>query len=202
MEIPPAPAADDDRDGWWTERLGELTKLDVAIYEAIANAPTPELDRFFRRLSRAADRSKLWLGTSAVLAATGGATGRRAAANGLASVGLASVVANLILKPLADRSRPDREAHRVPEARRVTKPRSTSFPSGHSASAFAYATGVAAASPGAGIPLSLAASLVAYSRVHTGVHYPLDAVVGSVTGVALAPFAVAMLERRRRGRQV
>jgi undecaprenyl-diphosphatase len=84
----------------------------------------------------------------------------------------------------------------------VTKPRSTSFPSGHSASAFAYATGVAAASPGAGIPLSLAASLVAYSRVHTGVHYPLDAVVGSVTGVALAPFAVAMLERRRRGRQV
>jgi undecaprenyl-diphosphatase len=195
MESPHTPTADD---GWWTARIGELTRLDVAIYEAIAGTPTPELDRAFRRISRAADHSKLWIGTSVVLAATGGASGRRAAANGLASIGLASAVANLVLKPLADRRRPDREAHQVPAARRVTKPKSTSFPSGHSASAFAFATGVAAESPQAGIPLSLAASLVAYSRVHTGVHYPLDVVVGSVTGVALAPFAVAALERRRR----
>jgi undecaprenyl-diphosphatase len=198
MEVPPTPTA---HDGWWTERIGELTRLDVAIYEAIASTPTPELDRAFRRISRAADHSKLWIGTSLVLAAAGGANGRRAAANGLASIGVASAVANLVLKPLADRRRPDREAHQVPAARRVVKPKSTSFPSGHSASAFAFATGVSTASPQAGIPLTLAASLVAYSRVHTGVHYPLDVVVGSVTGVALAPVAVAMLERQRRGRQ-
>ena len=77
-------------------------------------------------------------------------------------------------------------------------PRSTSFPSGHSASAFAFATGAATASPAAGIPLSALAALVAYSRVHTGVHYPLDAIAGSVSGVALAPLAVAALERCRR----
>ena len=76
-------------------------------------------------------------------------------------------------------------------------PRSTSFPSGHSASAFAFATGVAAAAPAAGIPLSALAALVAYSRVHTGVHYPVDALVGSVTGGALAPLAVGALERCR-----
>jgi membrane-associated phospholipid phosphatase len=195
LEGPLTPPAEN---GWWAERIGELTKLDVAIYEAIASTPTPELDRAFRRISRAADHSKLWIGTSTVLAATGGATGRRAAVNGLASIGVASAVANLLLKPLAGRRRPDREAHRVPTARQVTKPKSTSFPSGHSASAFAFATGVSAASPEAGIPLSLAASLVAYSRVHTGVHYPLDVVVGSITGIALAPVAVAALERRRR----
>jgi undecaprenyl-diphosphatase len=199
MEGPPTPTASN---GWWRERIGELTRLDVAIYEAIAGTPTPDLDRAFRRISRAADHSKLWIGTSVVLAAAGGASGRRAAANGLASIGLASAVANLVLKPLADRSRPDREALGVPAARRVTKPGSTSFPSGHSASAFAFATGVAAASPQTGIPLTLAASLVAYSRVHTGVHYPLDVVVGSVTGVALAPVAVAVLEHRRRSRQL
>lgn len=39
---------------------------------------------------------------------------------------------------------------------------------------------------------------VAMPRVHTGVHYPLDAVAGSVSGVALAPLAVAALERCRR----
>lgn len=200
MNSPVEPAAQDDHEGWWTARLAEINRLDVAVFEAIAATPTPRLDHVFRRISRAADHSKLWALSSVVLATAGGASGRRAAANGLASVGLTSAVTNLALKPLANRSRPDRDTHRVPSARRVTTPQSTSFPSGHSASAFAFATGVAAESPQAGIPLSLVASLVAYSRVHTGVHYPLDVVAGSVTGTALAPFAVAALNRRRRAR--
>jgi membrane-associated phospholipid phosphatase len=45
--------------------------------------------------------------------------------------------------------------------------------------------------------LNALAALVAYSRVHTGVHYPLDTVVGSVTGVALTPLAVGAVERFR-----
>jgi undecaprenyl-diphosphatase len=179
--------------GWW----GEVNRLDLAVYEAIAATPTPTLDRAFRRLSRAADYSKLWLVSAALLAATGGAPGRRAAVNGLASTGLTSAVVNLGLKPLGRRRRPDRELHRVPVDRQVDMPRSTSFPSGHSASAFAFAAGVASVSPAAGIPLSALAALVAYSRVHTGVHYPGDAVVGSVTGGALAPLAVAALKRCR-----
>jgi undecaprenyl-diphosphatase len=76
-------------------------------------------------------------------------------------------------------------------------PRTTSFPSGHAASAFAFATGVATAAPEAGFPLSAAAALVAYSRVHTGVHYPVDVIAGSVTGAAMAPLAIAAVERRR-----
>ena len=113
------------------------------------------------------------------------------------SVGLTSAIVNVVLKPLGGRRRPDRDTHQVPVARQVAMPRSTSFPSGHSASAFAFATGVATAAPAAGIPLSALAALVAYSRVHTGVHYPLDAIAGSVSGVALASRAVAALERRR-----
>lgn len=104
---------------------------------------------------------------------------------------------NLVLKPLGNRRRPDRDMHAVPIARHVAMPRSTSWPSGHSASAFAFASGVSAAWPQVGIPLSVAASLVAYSRVHTGVHYPSDTIAGTVSGVALAPIAVAALEHRR-----
>jgi undecaprenyl-diphosphatase len=77
-------------------------------------------------------------------------------------------------------------------------PASTSFPSGHAASAAAFATGVASAFPEAGIPLSAAAALVAYSRVHTGVHYPVDVIAGSVTGSALAQVVVSLLDHRRR----
>jgi membrane-associated phospholipid phosphatase len=191
---PPDLGAETEPVGWW----GEVNRLDLAVYAAIAATSTPTLDRAFRRLSKAADYSKLWLASAALLATTGGAGGRRAAVNGLASTGLTSAIVNLVLKPLGGRRRPDRDTHQVPVARQVQMPRTTSFPSGHSASASAFAAGVATASPAVGIPLSALAALVAYSRVHTGVHYPLDAIAGSVTGVALAPVAVAALERCRR----
>jgi membrane-associated phospholipid phosphatase len=179
----------------WRE---ETDRLDVAAYAAIAATPTPAMDAGMRQLSRAADHSRLWIGCAALLAVAGGERGRAAAVNGLASIGLASAVVNLVLKPLGDRRRPDRPTYAVPLARQVTMPRSTSWPSGHSASAFAFATGVGAVWPGAGVPLSVVASLVAYSRVHTGVHYPSDVIAGTASGVALAPVAVAAVRRVRR----
>jgi membrane-associated phospholipid phosphatase len=175
----------------------ELNKLDLAVYAAIAVTPTPGMDVALRRLSRAASYSRLWLGCSAVLAACGGTRGRRAAENGLTSIALTSAVVNLVLKPIGNRRRPDRQMYDIPVARQVTMPRSTSWPSGHSASAFAFASGVGAAWPQSGIPLGVLASLVAYSRVHTGVHYPSDTIAGTVCGVALAPVAVAAVERWR-----
>src|SRR3954447_11339983 len=182
------------------ERWGdELRALDVAVYAAIAATPTPRLDRVFRRVSEAANHSRLWLAGAAVLAGAGGAGGRRAAVDGLTSVALTSAVVNLALKPFWARRRPDRAAPHVPVGRYVAMPRSTSFPSGHSASAFAFATGVATDLPAAGIALSAAATVVAYSRVHTGVHYPIDVIAGSVTGGALAPATVSLGRRWRGG---
>ena len=175
----------------------EIVRLDGALYSAVATTATPELDRYFRRLSGAADHSKLWIASAGLLAAAGGQSRRRAAVNGLASIAVTSAVVNLVLKPLSRRRRPDRRRHRVPIGRRVRMPTSTSFPSGHAASAFAFATGVATAAPRAALPLSAAAALVSYSRVHTGVHYPSDVIAGSVLGAGLAPVVVAALDRRR-----
>jgi undecaprenyl-diphosphatase len=89
-------------EGWWAE----VNSLDLAVYAAIAATPTPTLDRIFARLSRAADNSKLWIASAAVLATIGGPSGRRAAVNGLASVAVTSAVANLVLKPLGRRHDP------------------------------------------------------------------------------------------------
>jgi membrane-associated phospholipid phosphatase len=175
----------------------EIVKLDVALYSAVATTLTPELDRYFRRLSRAADHSKLGLASAGALAAAGGPSGQRAAINGLASIAATSALVNVVLKPLSRRRRPDRRSHRVPIGRRVRMPTSTSFPSGHAASASAFATGVATAAPRAALPLTAAAALVSYSRVHTGVHYPSDVIAGTVVGAGLAPAVVAALDRRR-----
>jgi undecaprenyl-diphosphatase len=182
--------------------LEELKRLDLAVYAAIAATPTPTLDRGFRHLSRAADHSKVWLATSALLYAAGGEHGRRGATEGLASVAVTSAVVNLVLKPLSNRRRPDRTVHDVPFARHVTMPRSTSWPSGHSASAFAFTAGVGVSAPAAAVPLSALAALVAYSRVHSGVHYPLDVIAGAVVGVGGAPLAVAACRRHRRHRKI
>ena len=180
-----------------SECRGELVRLDTTVYSAIASTPTPLLDRVLRGVSRAANYSKLWLASSAVLAVAGGPRGRDAAVDGLASVGLTSGGGNGALKPLARRRRPDRDSFNVPAGRQVRMPASRSFPSGHAASAFAFAAGVAADAPQAGLILNVAAAVVAYSRVHTGVHYPGDVIAGSLTGAALAPIAVSALRRLR-----
>ena len=174
--------------------LEDAERVDVALYAAIAQTPTPGLDRAMARLSHTADYSRLSLVAAAALAA-GGRRGRRAAAVGLASVGVTATVVNLGMKPLGRRSRPDRAVERVPVARHVRMPSSTSFPSGHSATAFAFATGVGHVLAPAAIPLHGLAALVAYSRVHTGVHYPGDVVAGALAGTVLAQLTAHALGR-------
>jgi membrane-associated phospholipid phosphatase len=187
-----------DDDSTPTGVLAELRELDARLYAAVAGARTPTLDEFFRRLSRTADKSVLWLGIAGVMAAVGGRTGRRAAVNGVASIALASATANLVGKRVTNRRRPDRAGHAVPEARHVPMPTSTSFPSGHSASAFAFAEGVGSAAPALGVPVRLLAVAVSYSRVHTGVHYPGDVIAGALIGLTCGEVACRGLAVARR----
>jgi membrane-associated phospholipid phosphatase len=175
--------------GW----LLDAERVDVAVYDAILRTSTPNLDRHMRRLTEAANYSRLWLGSAAILAATRGPTGRRAAFTGIAAVTVTSAVANLALKPLGRRGRPD--PSEAAAARRTAMPPSTSFPSGHAASAFAFATGVGSVLPVEAMPIRVLASAVAYSRVHTGVHYPADVVAGAWLGTTLAQLTAAALER-------
>ena len=165
--------------------LNELQELDVAVYEAIEATPTPLIDAPLRRLSNSANHAKLYGGIAALLFALGGRRGRRAAVTGMTAVGLNSLVVNLPMKFLGNRPRPERGVIRIAEARHVEMPTSTSFPSGHSASGFAFAAGVAEAIPALGAPLRGLATVVAYSRVHSGVHYPGDVIVGSLVGMAV-----------------
>jgi membrane-associated phospholipid phosphatase len=178
--------------------LADARAVDLAVYRAVAATPTPALDAAMSRVSHTADKSRLWICGAAVFAIVGGPPGRRAALQGLASVAVTSAVVNLGVKRLGGRRRPDREGAGVPVARHVRMPTSLSFPSGHSASAFAFAAGVGHQLPPIAIPLHGLAAVVAYSRVHTGVHYPGDAVVGSLIGTALGQLTTRTMDRHRR----
>jgi membrane-associated phospholipid phosphatase len=174
--------------------LADARNIDQAVYAAIARTPTPTLDREMSTLSHAANYSRLWMGSAAAIALVGGHPGRRAAVQGLTSVAVTSSVVNLAVKRVGRRQRPDRAGEDVPAARHVVMPTSLSFPSGHSAAAFAFATGVGNRLPVVAVPLHAIAGVVAYSRVHTGVHHPSDVVVGSVLGTVLAQLTTRALD--------
>ena len=179
------------------ESLRELGVVDRAIYAAVASASTPVLDVPVRRLSNAANNSRLWLGIAAGLAIAGGRRGRRAALTGTVAIGVTSALVNLGVKSLYARQRPDRAGAGVPDQRQVPMPSSSSFPSGHSAAGFAFASAVGRELPWLGSGLRFAAAAVAYSRVHTGVHYPGDTVVGSLIGAGTGQAVAGVMDRRR-----
>ena len=81
----------------------------------------------------------------------------------------------------------------------VTIPHSHSFPSGHTATAFAGATVLARLLPRGAPAFYLLALAVAYSRLYVGVHFPLDLVGGAVVGAATALLLLATARRRSGG---
>ena len=165
--------------------LRALGRWDRAVYAQVAEMSTPALDVPLRRLSHFANHSKPWFAVAAVLALVGGPRGRRAAATGVAAIGVTSLVVNQPMKLAGDRARPDREGAGVPRERWVRMPTSSSFPSGHSASAAAFAVAVGDVLPTLRWPLRVAGSVVAFSRVYTGVHYPGDVTAGVLSGMVI-----------------
>jgi undecaprenyl-diphosphatase len=162
-----------------------MRRADRDAFHALARYHSPPLDATLPRLSRAANHGALWVAIGAGLAAFGGRSGRRAATRGLLSLAAASALANLPAKLAIRRTRPDPSI--VPQLRRLLKqPTSFSFPSGHSASAGAFAVGAGLELPGAAPALGVLAAGVGVSRVYTGAHYPSDVIVGMTIGAGVA----------------
>lgn len=172
-----------------------LSRLDAELYARWHRTETPRLDRVLPPLSRAANHGVLWMGLAGVLWASGRPDCRRAALRGLGGLTIASALTNGPGKWITDRPRPAPDL--VTLGRRLLRaPRTSSFPSGHSASAAAFATGVALEQPLVAVPVGLLAAGVAASRVHTGVHYPGDVVAGLAVG-AVATFGLTRVWPQR-----
>jgi membrane-associated phospholipid phosphatase len=154
-------------------------------------------DRFFARLSRAADHGGLWLAVGTALVAVGGRW-RRAGLRGIVALAITSAVVNGPLKWLFRRERPQKlDRSRV---QLVRPPRTSSFPSGHAATAFGFATAATSDVPELAAPLGLLAAGVAYSRVRLGVHHTSDVLAGAAVGAAVAVATREVMQRRDRAR--
>jgi undecaprenyl-diphosphatase len=121
----------------------------------------------------------------------------RAALCGAAAAGIAAGLGSLG-KQLADRARPP-VAHSSVDPL-VAIPESSSFPSGHAATAFAAAVAVSAFHPRLRWPLLALAALVAVSRVYLGVHYWLDVAAGAALGAGVGLLVASVVRRATAGR--
>jgi undecaprenyl-diphosphatase len=153
--------------------------LDRQLMKRSAGTRSPALDRTLIAITQAANYSRLWLVVAGALAVFDGRQGRRAARRGLIAITIAAGAANGPAKLFARRRRPSSQSHPA----LIRTPRSTSLPSGHSAAAFAFVTGACTELPVLAPVLVPLAGAVAYSRVHTGVHYPSDVAVGAGIGI-------------------
>lgn len=117
---------------------------------------------------------------------------RRCGVSVIVAVALAYVVVDLILKPLVCRDRPfDVSDFDL----LIAAPDTWSFPSGHTASAFAGAAAVLIHSRRWGALAMLYAALVGISRMYLCVHWPTDVIAGALIGTALAFLAMWFMSR-------
>ena len=170
--------------------------LDWLLLRRISTGTSPLVHRVLPATSWAANDAKLWMAVAGVLAVAGGRRGRRAAVDGLAAVGMTSLV-NVLVKRVVGRPRP-RGVAAVGMRRVGRAPRTSSFPSGHTASATAFTVAAGSHVPVAVPAFIVAAGAVGWSRLHTGRHFPSDVIGGAMVGVTVA-VAVHAVGRRIRG---
>ena len=154
----------------------------LALRRVVKAVPEP-VGTGVTTVGRAASGGALWLGAAGVLAAFS-SNGRRSAARGLVAYGATSLLANGPAKWLAGRRRPSgiilKDLPRIGD-----RPRTSSFPSSHTASATAFAVAASVALPPAAPMLGGLAATVALSRVTAVRHFPSDVVAGALLGATV-----------------
>jgi undecaprenyl-diphosphatase len=161
--------------------------LDDAVERWLEPRRTPTLDHLFYGLSSAGDHGLLWHAVGVTRALQ-----RRDPGYALrfsAALGIESAITNGAVKSLFRRVRPpDHFEHEAPLPYGMRRPITSSFPSGHAATAFMCAL-VLSADDGAAPGWFALASLVAASRVYVRMHHTSDVVGGAVLGLVLGKIA-------------
>jgi membrane-associated phospholipid phosphatase len=162
---------------------------DLAIDDWVDRVRSPRLDPVFYGLSSAADHGLVWVSLGALTAARHGDPGIALRLG--AAMAVESGLTNGPVKMCFRRVRPEHEEPHRPLPYGMHRPITSSFPSGHSASAFTAAT-LLAGSPFTPVYFVLAAG-IAFSRVYVRMHHTSDIVAGAALGVTLGAIARRVL---------
>lgn len=177
-----------------------LLRVDAAARDAVGPWRHSAFVRTLAVVSKLGDQPPMLTLSAATLAA--GLAGANAQ---LARAGVRMILSHLLatgaknfIKHRIDRRRPrNGKAHR-PRPGRDTSKAMTSFPSGHSAGAFAVANAFAREFPGLGAATQTGAAVIALAQIPRFAHYPTDVAVGSAIGILSEAVVARILPARPR----
>ena len=181
--------------------MQNFSDLDIGILRAIYGIRSPFFDTTFIGITDSAAAFAFGIpGILLILAlVTKDAALRRNALLMLIPVAISAVVAN-ILKYTIDLPRPYEVYHFI---RKLSVGGSPSFPSGHTADAFAFATAASLVYRKwfIVIPFMIWAALVGYSRMYLGVHFPSDVIGGAIVGATCSYVYYWVVKRKLQNRK-
>lgn len=162
--------------------MSQLERFDTAVDRAFEPLRRRRRwNQLFYSLSALADHSLIWELLAALLALT--PSRRSRALRAAISLGIESILVNVVVKSLFSRGRPIDKSYQHPHHLRY--PRTSSFPSGHATAAFAAATLLPGRALGRCVLYPLA-TLVALSRIHVRIHHASDVLGGALIGLGFA----------------
>lgn len=165
--------------------------FEFAFLDWLQQFHNPVLDALAVFLNYAGEHGEIWIAFTLILLLC-----RRTRKAGLAmAIALVSylVAGDFILKPLFARPRPCDVNTAVTIL--VKRPHGHSFPSGHTASAFAAAFALWRQDRKLGSPALILAVFIAFTRLYLYVHFPTDILGGVVLGLALGALASLLADK-------
>ncbi|MGN0447742.1 MAG: phosphatase PAP2 family protein [Acutalibacteraceae bacterium] len=185
-----------------TALFDSFLNFDLSVFEWIQSIQTPILNAIMKVITTMGDEGIIFIAMALVLVFT--KKYRKAGFTMLAALGIMLVCNNLVLKEIFERTRPfnlfaedsvkyalwggENAKYVFPNI--VEQPHSFSFPSGHTSSAFAAAIAVLWYDRKIGIPTTIFAFLMGFSRIYVEVHYCTDVIAGAIVGTIYALLAV------------
>lgn len=170
-----------------------ITEIDFSILDYIqSNWSNAFLDFIMPKITFLGNAGLIW-----ILAAVIMLIFKKYRKNGIMlviSLGCCFVIGNLLLKNIVARPRPCWINESVNML--ISIPTDSSFPSGHTMSAFAAAAVIMYTNRKLGIAAYILAVLIAFSRLYLYVHFPTDIMAGAVIGTAIG-IALCLVYKKR-----
>ena len=169
------------------------------------NMTSPLMDTVMPIITMFGDAGIFWMVCAAILFLI--PKTRRTGLGMAFAMAMGLVICNMILKPLVGRMRPydfqidvlgmQWEDFLVAGKLLIEEHGDKSFPSGHTIASFEACSVLMLANKRLGIPATILAFLIAFSRLYLYVHYPTDVIASIILGTLLGLIGYAIAKRIR-----